>query len=67
MALSPSSTGAGKGDNGGKIARPSGVSVRQRKPAASSGASSRVRSPAASSGAGGMFKYFNEDSPGIKV
>ncbi|CAF4306760.1 unnamed protein product [Rotaria socialis] len=66
MPASPSSTSVGKGDSG-KVAGPrsagSGGGVRQRKSAAP--AHSR---PSAGGGASaGVWRFYTEDSPGLKV
>jgi hypothetical protein len=67
MTISPSSTSAGKGGDSGSrgASRPSGAgSVRQRKP--TSAASSSRRS-VATNNAGSMWRFYQEDSPGLKV
>lgn len=67
MTISPSSTSTGKGDAGARSAapRPGGPGLRQRK--ATGGATkTTVRSNNAGVGAGG-WRFYTEDSPGLKV
>ncbi|KAF6025176.1 SEC61B [Bugula neritina] len=67
-AASNTKVGAG-GSSPSKAVSPragSGSTVRQRKPA--SGSSSKKSMPGGGSGGGaGMWKFYSEDSPGIKV
>lgn len=44
--------------------RQAGSTVRQRKVTSTTAAASRARAPASS---GGMWKFYTDDSPGIKV
>ncbi|CAN0359238.1 protein transport protein Sec61 subunit beta [Petromyzon marinus] len=65
-AASASTVGAsGRSPSRAVSTRPSGSSVRQRK-ATSSGGSSASRSTSAG-GSGGMWRFYTEDSPGLKV
>jgi len=50
---------------GKAVAPRTGGTVRQRKPAASSGTASKKSAGGASSA--GMWRFYTEDSPGIKV
>ncbi|KAK2150154.1 hypothetical protein LSH36_420g01022 [Paralvinella palmiformis] len=66
MPSSPSSTRVGSGSAPSKAVAPrsgAGSTVRQRKAPASSGA---ARKPTGA-GAASMWKFYTEDSPGIKV
>lgn len=67
MTISPSSTSAGKGDSAGRTAapRPGGSTVRQRKPTASK--TTRSAPVSAGGGQAGMWRFYTEDSPGLKV
>jgi hypothetical protein len=65
MVISPSSTSTGaKSDGSSKVARPNGASVRQRKPTAAAAGSRRVTP---TNNAGSMWRFYQEDSPGLKV
>ncbi|KAJ9595674.1 hypothetical protein L9F63_013140 [Diploptera punctata] len=68
MPAAPSSTSVGAGSRSPtKAVAPrtaSGGTVRQRKATTSSAASAR-RPPGA--GSGGMWRFYTDDSPGIKV
>merc|ERR1712170_327171 len=65
MAVASSATSVGGGRSPSKaVARSSGGStVRQRKTTASTGAPKK----AGGAGAAGMWRFYTEDSPGIKV
>lgn len=69
MTISPSATTAGKGGEAGPRAsgaRPGGATLRQRKPGtAAKASSSRVTTSA--NNAGNMWRFYTEDSPGLKV
>ena len=72
MTISPSATTAGKSEGAGPRAsapRPGGATLRQRKTVATGksgggGGASRVASNA---GNAGMWRFYTEDSPGLKV
>nr|CAG4646006.1 EOG090X0RAK [Lynceus sp. MCZ IZ 141354] len=67
MPASPSSTSVGAGGRSPSSGAPragSGSTVRQRK-TTSSTTTSRTRAGGTSSG--GMWKFYTDDSPGIKV
>ncbi|KAK7863654.1 hypothetical protein R5R35_006185 [Gryllus longicercus] len=69
MPAAPSSTSVGAGSRSPtKAVAPrsaSGGSVRQRKTTSSS--SSVARNRGAGAGSGGMWRFYTDDSPGIKV
>ncbi|KAL1458041.1 hypothetical protein WDU94_008216 [Cyamophila willieti] len=67
MPAPASSTSVGSGTRspkaGGPGGRPTGSTVRQRKPTTTTAA----RSNRSGAGSGGMWRYYTDDSPGIKV
>nr|CAG4644534.1 EOG090X0RAK [Lepidurus arcticus] len=69
MPASPSSTNVGAGSRSpGKAMAPragSGSTVRQRKTTSSATTTTRTRAGGTSSG--GMWKFYTDDSPGVKV
>ncbi|XP_064474861.1 protein transport protein Sec61 subunit beta-like [Ornithodoros turicata] len=69
MPASPSATNVGSAGRSPKTAAPrasAGSTVKQRKTTSAGG--SRTRTPgAAAAGGGGMWKFYTDDSPGIKV
>lgn len=71
MTISPSATSAGKGDAGPRAsaAPRSGAALRQRKPgsATKSSSSSSSTAPRSVGGNAGMWRFYTEDSPGLKV
>merc|ERR1711911_243243 len=65
---SATSVGAGAGSRSPKSMAPragSGSTVRQRKPTTTSTTAARSRTTGTSSG--GMWKFYTDDSPGVKV
>merc|ERR1711973_242983 len=60
-----SATNVGKSPKGGRAAPGGASTVRNRKPQSS--AKKTAASPAANQGPGNMWKFYTEDSPGIKV
>lgn len=64
MTISQSTTSTGKGDSGARSAgpRPGGAGIRQRK--TTGAVKTSVRNNA---GNAGMWRFYNEDSPGLKV
>ncbi|XP_067933414.1 protein transport protein Sec61 subunit beta-like [Watersipora subatra] len=64
---SASNTKVGASDSGSRAVTPrsGGTAVRQRKPAA--GGSTKKSMPGGGGSAAGMWKFYSEDSPGIKV
>jgi len=71
MPSAPSATNVGaSGRSPSKAVAPragSGSTVRQRKVGGSSSASSASRSRASAASSGGMWRFYTDDSPGIKV
>jgi len=67
MPASPSGTSVGKGDTG-KTAGPrstgSGAGLRQRK---STATTARSRPGAGGGASAGVWRFYTEDSPGLKV
>lgn len=66
MPASPSSTSVGGGRSPTKAVSPrssGGATVRQRKAPAAGGGAKK----AGGAGAAGMWRFYTEDSPGIKV
>ncbi|CAF0710053.1 unnamed protein product [Brachionus calyciflorus] len=67
MTISPSATSTGKGDAGSRSAgpRPSGAGgLRQRKTTGTVRTSARTNN---AGGGAGMWRFYTEDSPGLKV
>jgi len=64
-AASNTKVGSGDGPSRAVAPRSGGSTVRQRKPA--SGTTSKKAMPGGGSGGAGMWKFYSEDSPGIKV
>ncbi|KAK2190505.1 hypothetical protein NP493_78g07010 [Ridgeia piscesae] len=67
MVVSPSSTSAGAGRSPTKAVSPrsgGGSTVRQRKTTSGGGGGAKK---AAGASAAGMWRFYTEDSPGIKV
>lgn len=72
MTVSPSATSTGKGgaSSPGASPRPGGAAgVRQRKSTAGSRstAKSGASMPGGGAGNAGMWRFYTEDSPGLKV
>ncbi|XP_010883007.1 protein transport protein Sec61 subunit beta [Esox lucius] len=66
-AASATNVGAGSRSPSKTVApRAAGSTVRQRK-ATSSGTRSAGRTTASAGGTGGMWRFYTEDSPGLKV
>lgn len=66
MPVPASSTSVGAAKSPGKSVAPrAGGTVRQRKPATTSSTASKKSAGGASSA--GMWRFYTEDSPGIKV
>ena len=67
MPASPSATTAGKGPAGGSSPRAAGAgpTLRQRKPTGSAPSKTAARN--VSTGSNNMWRFYNEDSPGLKV
>ena len=69
MTVSPSSTTAGKSEGGATRASPragpGGPGVRQRKP--TGGATSKTAARNVTTGNNNMWRFYTEDSPGLKV
>nr|ABI52801.1 Sec61 protein translocation complex beta-subunit [Argas monolakensis] len=69
MPAAPSATNVGAAGRSPKTAAPrsgAGSTVKQRK--TTSAGSGRTRTPgAAAAGGGGMWKFYTDDAPGIKV
>jgi len=66
MTVAQSSTSAGKGDGGARVSSPKpGSSVlRQRKSTGPVRTSARTNN---AGGGAGMWRFYTEDSPGLKV
>lgn len=71
MTVSPSSTSAGKGDAGATRASPragpGAAGLRARKPTGSGSAASRTSPRSVQTGSNNMWRFYTEDSPGLKV
>ncbi|XP_013774360.1 protein transport protein Sec61 subunit beta-like [Limulus polyphemus] len=68
MPASPSSTsvGGGRSPNAMSPRSSGGSTVKQRKTVSGAAGGGRTRGPAAA-GTGGMWRFYTDDSPGIKV
>nr|CAG4649060.1 EOG090X0RAK [Polyphemus pediculus] len=69
-AAPASATTVGAGSRSPKSAAPragAGSTVRQRKTTSSSTSNTAARSRAAGTSSGGMWKFYTDDSPGVKV
>ncbi|CAF0809208.1 unnamed protein product [Brachionus calyciflorus] len=64
MTISPSATSAGKGDAGPRSPGPKTAGLRQRKSTGPIRTSARINN---AGGGAGMWRFYTEDSPGLKV